>query len=220
MRNIFFNDDAQVKDISAETSVFGVYGPRAAEMLAGAGFPEVELPPHHWRQAEVAGVTAYIHRTDPIAGGGYFVIATAAEGEAVLEALQVAGLPLVDDSTYDYLRIEAGRPRFSRELTLDYIPLEAGLWEDVSFNKGCYTGQEIIARMESRGKLAKRLVRLRPSAPVEPGTEIAAGGRPVGSITSAADGPAGPVALGYVKTAALAEGAALAAGQINLMVAG
>lgn len=72
--------------------------------------------------------------------------------------------------------------------------------------------------MESRGKLAKRLVRLRPDGPVEPGAEIVAGGRVVGSITSAADGPAGPVALGYVKTAALAEGAALFAGDIALVV--
>src|SRR5690606_24951892 len=86
-------------------------------------------------------------------------------------------------------------------------------------NKGCYTGQEIIARMESRGKLAKRLTGLRPDAPVERGAEITAGGRAVGSITSAADGPAGPLALGYVKTAALAEGTPLAGGQITLTVA-
>jgi len=127
-------------------------------------------------------------------------------------------LPPIDEAAYDYLRIEAGLPRFGRELTLDYIPLEAGLWADVSFSKGCYVGQEIIARMESRGKLAKRLVRLRPDAPLEPGATISAGSRTVGAITSAADGPAGSLALGYVKTAALTEGAALVAGDIPLNV--
>ncbi len=218
MRNIFFNDDVQVRDISGETVVFGVYGPRAAEGLVAAGFPEVDIPLHHWRQAEVGGVTAYVHRADPIAGGGYFVTATAAGREALAAALSAAGLPPIDEAAYDYLRIEAGLPRFGRELTLDYIPLEAGLWADVSFSKGCYVGQEIIARMESRGKLAKRLVRLRPDAPLEPGATISAGSRTVGAITSAADGPAGPLALGYVKTAALTEGAALVAGDIPLNV--
>jgi folate-binding Fe-S cluster repair protein YgfZ len=72
--------------------------------------------------------------------------------------------------------------------------------------------------MESRGKLAKRLVRLRPDAPVQPGAEITAAGRSVGTITSAADGPAGPIALGYVKTSALTEGAPLSVGDVDLFV--
>ncbi len=216
MRNIFFNDDVQLKNITAETIVFGVYGPRATERLAVAGFAETEMPLHHWRAAEIGGATAYLHRTDPIAGGGYFVTASADDREALLAALLAAGLPQIDEAAYDYLRIEAGLPRFGRELALDYIPLEAGLWDDVSFSKGCYVGQEIIARMESRGKLAKRLVRLRPGAPVEPGAAITAGGRPAGTITSAAGGPAGPVALGYVRTAALNDGAALTVGDVAL----
>jgi aminomethyltransferase len=94
-------------------------------------------------------------------------------------------------------------------LTGDYIPLEAGLWDDVSFNKGCYIGQEIIARMESRGKLAKKLMKLRPSAPVAAGATLRANGKTAGTITSAAVGPDGPVALGYVKTAVLQEGGVL-----------
>jgi aminomethyltransferase len=146
------------------------------------------------------------------------ITAGAPDREALRDALSAAGVIPIDDDAYDYLRIEAGRPRLGRELTLDYIPLEADLWADVSFSKGCYTGQEIIARMESRGKLAKRLMRLRPAALVAAGTEITAAGRPVGTITSAADGPAGPLALGYVKTNALAGGDALSAGGVGLML--
>lgn len=204
MRNVFFNDDFHLTDISAETAVMGVYGPRAADLLTAAGFDDPrDLPRHHWRQATLGDATAYVHRTDPIAGDGYFVTCQSADGPAVSEALLAAGIVPIDEAAYDYLRIESGQPRFGRELTLDYIPLEAGLWDDVSFHKGCYTGQEIIARMESRGKLAKRLVALRPAAAVEAGSAIMAGGREVGSVTSAADGPAGPLALGYVRTAAL-----------------
>ncbi|WP_374689637.1 folate-binding protein YgfZ [Promineifilum sp.] len=230
LRNVFFNDDFQLEDLSAQTVVFGIYGPRAGEMLAAAGFPEVMLPLHHWREAQIGGATAYLHRADPIAGDGYLVTANADDREAVWAALVAAGLTPIDDAAYDYLRIEAGRPRFGRELTLDYIPLEAGLWDDVSFHKGCYTGQEIIARMESRGKLAKRLVRLQPrpdrsatsgraeTYQVLPGTEIVAGDRPAGTITSAAEGPAGLLALGYVKTTVLDQGAELLAGDVRLSV--
>jgi len=112
MRNIFFNDDAQLLDISAETSVFGVYGPRAAELLVAAGFPEVEIPLHHWRQATIGGATAavataYLHRTDPIAGGGYLVTGNTSDHEAIRAALLTAGLTPIDEAAYDYLRIEA-----------------------------------------------------------------------------------------------------------------
>jgi aminomethyltransferase len=127
----------------------------------------------------------------------------AAEKEALQQHLLDTGIMPVDEATFDYLRIEAGLPRFGRELTLDYIPLEANLWPDVSFTKGCYTGQEIIARMESRGRLAKRLVRLRAAEPVAAGTPVMANGKEVGSITSAAVGLEETVALGYIKTGVL-----------------
>ena len=61
MRFVFFNDDFHVQDLSAETAVFAIYGPQAGTKLAQAGFAEVELPLHHWRQTEVVGVTAYLH---------------------------------------------------------------------------------------------------------------------------------------------------------------
>ena len=70
-------------------------------------------------------------------------------------------------------------------MTESYIPLEANLWAAVSFTKGCYIGQEIIARMESRGKLARRLVGLRLDAPVEVGAEVQGQAGAVGTVTSA-----------------------------------
>ena len=59
-----------------------------------------------------------------------------------------------------FYRIESGVPRFGAEISQETIPLEVGLWDEVSFRKGCFTGQEILARMESRGQLARRLVLL------------------------------------------------------------
>lgn len=237
-RNIFFNDDVQVRDLSPDMAIFGVYGPQARETLGALGLDQAkDLPLHHWTDpgprapnllsfpTPITAETAFapvpytFHRADPLGGDGYLIVVPADVAGSLLDVLSItSSLTAIDDAAYDYLRIEAGRPRFGRELTLDYIPLEAGLWDDVSFHKGCYTGQEIIARMESRGKLAKRLVRLRPDAPVAAGMAITAAGRPAGTITSAASGPAGPLALGYVKTAALGEGTPLAAGDVPLTV--
>ncbi|NJN54376.1 MAG: hypothetical protein HC804_06235 [Anaerolineae bacterium] len=134
-------------------------------ILTAVGFSDEELPLHHWRECRINGRTAYLHRTDPINGDGYFVMCQQVDKETVWQLLCQSGLVVADEAAFDFLRIEAGLPRYGRELTLDYIPLEADLWDDVSFSKGCYTGQEIIARMESRGKLAKRLSKLQPESP-------------------------------------------------------
>ncbi len=206
MRFVFFNDDFHIEDLSADTAVFALYGPQARSRLTAAGFPDEALPLHHWRQCQVngepeaaSGRTAYLHRTDPLNGDGYFVMCQLADRDAIWEHLVNQGIAVADEAAFDFLRIEAGMPRYGRELTLDYIPLEADLWADVSFSKGCYTGQEIIARMESRGKLAKRLTRLQPDSPVQPGDDILQDGKKVGTYTSVAAGPNGLVALGYVK---------------------
>jgi aminomethyltransferase len=205
MRFVFFQDDFHLQDVSADTAIFGIYGCQASKMLSAAGFPETELPLHHWRLHEIAGVMAYIHRTDPVAGDGYFVMCSTEGKESLRTHLLQVGIIPADEPTFELLRIESGLKRFGHELTSEYIPLEADLWDDVSFSKGCYIGQEIIARMESRGRLAKRLVKLRPAAPVGSGAEITAGGKKAGKITSVAIGPSGPVALGFVKTAILDE---------------
>lgn len=203
MRYVFFQDDFHIEDISADTAIFGVYGPQAKERLAAFGFPEVEIPLHHWRAVEMEGATVYLHRTDPVAGDGYFVMCHASEKASLEGRLLGSGLVPVDGDMFELLRIESGLKRLGHELSLDYIPLEADLWPDVSFTKGCYIGQEIIARMESRGRLAKRLARLYPAAPVEVGAEIKAGDKVVGTVTSAAAGPEGAVALGFIKTSVL-----------------
>lgn len=214
MRFVFFNDDFQIEDLSGKTAVFGIYGPQASTKLSDAGFPETDLPLHHWRQVEVAGVEAYLHRTDPVAGDGYFVMCQEADREALWQHLVDSGLVVADAEAYEFLRIESGQPRFGHELTQDYIPLETGLWDDVSFSKGCYIGQEIIARMESRNRLAKKMVKLAPSAPVAVGAALTANGKKAGTLTSTS----GSVALGYVKTAVLEAGGDLFVGETAVTI--
>lgn len=202
-RFVFYMDDFTVEDLSAETAMLAVYGHQAKPMMANLFGEAAELSLFHWKRCELAGITFYLHRTDPVAGDGYFITCSMDDKVAVWRHLVAAGITPASAEMFEYLRIESGLPRFGRELTTDYIPLEANLWSDVSFNKGCYTGQEIIARMESRGRLAKKLVRLRASGPVQIGDELNADGKKAGTITSAGDGPAGFLALGYVRTAVL-----------------
>jgi tRNA-modifying protein YgfZ len=215
MRFVFFMDDFHIEDLTADTFIFGVYGCKAGQMLAGLFTADIAgLPRHHWRQTEYQGTAVYLHKTDPIAGDGYFVMGRTKDQAAIQAALQGGGIVPIDEELFDYLRIESGQPRFGRELTTDYIPLEANLWDDVSFNKGCYTGQEIIARMESRGRIAKQLVRLSLEAPVGNGTELKASGKKAGTVTSIAEGPQGAVALAYVKSVFLENGDTITAEDI------
>ena len=112
----------------------------------------------------------------------------------VLDA-ELDGEPIGDDEL-ERLRVAAGTPRFGREIDDRVLPAEAGLTERaVSFTKGCYPGQEPIARQHYRGKLNRRLRVLELSGPVEPEAELALGEKKVGRVTSVADG----LALAYVR---------------------
>jgi folate-binding protein YgfZ len=112
-----------------------------------------------------------------------------------------AGLFAADPAAYEVRRIEAGLPRMGAELTERTIPAEAGVVEaSVSFTKGCYTGQELVARIDSRGSnVPRRLRGLVMDTVVPAGTAVESSGRPVGSLTSTARHPDGHgVALGYI----------------------
>lgn len=124
--------------------------------------------------------------------------------EAALDAAAVDDAPIVrgDAETLDVMRIEAGLPALGRELDEEVLPPEARLERAISTTKGCYVGQEIVARLRARGQVNHLLVGLAlevDALPVE-GTVLTADGRPTGEITSRAESPAlGPIALGYVR---------------------
>ena len=104
---------------------------------------------------------------------------------------------------YEVLRVKEGAPVYDRELGDDYNPLEAGLWGSISFTKGCYIGQEVIARLDTYQKLQKHLVSLSFSseAGIDAGVRLSREGREVGQVTSAARVPTtgATIGLGYVR---------------------
>jgi len=198
-RHIFFNDDVQVHDVANEIGLISIYGKQANEIASKlTGHDMSELSLHHWQSIDS---DTLIIRADAIAGDGFHIWTQSAEriGELWQAAIDAGALP-IGERAFDLLRVESGRPRYGVELSKDFIPLEVALWDDVSFTKGCYTGQEIIARMESRKRLAKKLVGLRSVGAITPGKSIRADGRSIGKVTSAAKRPNGDsIALGVIK---------------------
>lgn len=218
-RNIFFNDEARLNDLAPATRQFVLHGAQADEIgnrLAPA------LAPLHAADVDIAGASVTVLRDKPICGGHWRLIVPNEAAEAVWGALLSSGDLVPSGSlTYNVLRIRAGRPGVGRELNTDYIPLELGLWDEVSFTKGCYTGQEIIARMESRGRLAKALVTLRLGAAVEAPATVSLEGRAVGTLTSSVQTPDGEfLGMAVLKLGAAVPGTTVSIGGTTAEIKG
>ena len=158
---------------------------------------------HTNRRDEIAGQPVVLVRTDV----GVDVFVPAGSRDAVAAALAV---PEVDEATAEIVRIERGRPRYGIELDDGVIPQEAGINERaVSFTKGCYVGQETVARLHYRGKPNRHLRGLRLSGPASTGDALRLGEKEVGRLASVAVSPVhGPIALALVRREA-APGATL-----------
>jgi folate-binding protein YgfZ len=117
--------------------------------------------------------------------------------DAAVDALRdLLGLPVIDGPGYERARIEAGVPRMGADLDERTIPQEAGLERDaVSFTKGCFVGQELVCRIDTRGHVNRLLRRLRATEALEPGAEVSYGDKVVGVVTSAV----GEVALAMLR---------------------
>lgn len=197
--------EVEVADLSAERAILSLIGPRSAEVVATAGLPE-----HASRPATVHGVDCLLAGTVD----GLDLIADRGAADRLREALSEAGAVEVGPAAVEILWIEAGRPRFGAEMGTETMPAEAGIVERaVSFEKGCYIGQEPVARLHYRGRPNRRLRGLRLSAPVEAGAALRLGEQEVGRIGSACVSPAhGPIALAIVRREA-EPGDELAAGE-------
>ncbi len=203
-RNIFFGDDARVTNLAATTSEFDLHGPQADAIMNLLVPDSASLPSYHSQDAVLADTPVFIARRKPLNGTRWTIIMpienAADVWSHIIERDAAHGLLPAGSLTFNTLRIRAGVPGVGRELSQDYIPLEVGLWDEVSFKKGCYTGQEIIARMESRGRLANTIVALRLSAMVESPADIYHEGRTSGRLTSSAVSPDGEIfAIGVIK---------------------
>jgi len=202
--------DVELHKRTLECGLVSLVGPDAR---AAAGAPDLPAEEHRHRPAELGGAPVRLIATDL----GVDVLCDAGDTARVIAALTAAGAVPVDEAAAEVRRVETGRPRFGVDLDDSVIPQEAGLNERaVSFTKGCYVGQETVARLFYRGKPNRHLRGLRLSGPAPSGAPLRLGEREVGRIGSVAASPAlGPIALALVRREA-EPGSTLAVGDAGV----
>ncbi|MBL9141633.1 MAG: aminomethyltransferase family protein [Phycisphaerae bacterium] len=236
LEEFIFGEDVQVVDDAAAWARLSVHGPGGTALLQEAGANTDALRAlgvdRSCVQLQLVGADVVVARRDQCAGPGLELWVPMAHAAAVWDALvsqhdqAEAGRRRARPAgwyAYNIARIEGGTPLFRIDFGVDNLPHETGvLRERVSFQKGCYLGQEVVARMESLGHPKQRLVALRteqdllPTAgsPVFERAADGEPGNPVGAITSSALSPmlgAAPIAFAMVKYAHSDAGATLVA---------
>jgi tRNA-modifying protein YgfZ len=177
---IFWNDELEVSDLSVETVQFGLFGPGAVKWLAdAAGVVLDDLQPYAWCSGSIGGTPVMIQRGGALEAPDWTIIA-AAKYMDELRAILTATASALNEGQAEVRRVEKGIPAWGSELSDQVTPLEAGLRDALSDNKGCYTGQEVIARQLNYDKVTRRMVGLLlpADAPIAElrGATIAAGG--------------------------------------------
>lgn len=191
-------DDVTLTDESSQWGVLGVEGPESASVMKKLGAPapgepwDIEI----WEGGLVAAVSA-------TGASGFRIFVPAAEKEDMIARLQAAGVPEADNEEVNVVRLEHGKPRYGVDISERYLTQETNQMHAISFAKGCYLGQEIVERVRSRAQIHRMLhpVRIRSSNAPSTGKKLAAEGKDVAEITSAAFSPAlrEVVALAYVR---------------------
>jgi folate-binding protein YgfZ len=184
--------DVELHKRTVERGLLSLIGPGAREAVGDYPLGPRE---HDNAPAEIGGVPVRLVTT----ADGIDVICDAERTAEVKAAL--GGVPEVSEAAAEIVRVEAGRPRYGIDLDDSVIPQEAGLNERaVSFTKGCYVGQETVARLFYRGKPNRHLRGLRLSVPAATGEPVRLGEREVGRLGSFVVSPAlGPIALALVR---------------------
>jgi aminomethyltransferase len=197
---IFFQDDVRLSLFEAGWTHWGLYGPSAAAQAGDFLESHMLLADGELKTIEAG----YAWSAEARLGPGVELLLDPDGTARAEDAWPDRHADSVDGLVFDVLRIERGVPAAGREILEDTIPLEADLWDAVSFTKGCYIGQEIIARLESRGRLAKRLSGVRLDSEAAPPLDLLQAGHRVGRLTSVGHSPElGWIGLALAKPSAL-----------------
>ncbi|HEX7291160.1 MAG TPA: folate-binding protein [Conexibacter sp.] len=204
--------DAELHKRTLQHGLVSLVGPEARRIAGAEALPQEE---HANAALDVDDIPARAIATDL----GVDLLCEAERTPALIAALTARGAQQVPEAAVEALRVECGRPRYGVDLDDSTIPQEAGLNERaVSFEKGCYVGQETVARLFYKGKPNRHLRGVRLSAPVEPGTELTAGDKVVGRLGSVVRSPDhGPIGLALVRRE-VEPGAELVAGAASATV--
>jgi folate-binding protein YgfZ len=215
-------DDVQLVDIAALYGLISAQGPKAAEVLKQAGLPipEGEL---HWSAVAEENGEIYVMRNSRFGFGGFDIFVPVPSLEQLAIQLESALKDIsgrwAGFSALEIARIENGIPRFGADMNESNLAPEAEIQDRaISYAKGCYIGQEIIARLRTYGQTTKslRLLRLPSEGNTlpDPGTKLFKSGKEIGYITSSTLSPkhGAKIALGYVRKETNAPGEKLSLG--------
>jgi tRNA-modifying protein YgfZ len=200
------SEQVAIADRTLDFGQLYLAGPRAGELLARIG---VEQVPDNSilscsSKAMVAHDSVQIQRNDLLGISGYALISPADRTEAVFHMVHAAGASLAGNQCYNMLRVEAGTPAYGVDIDESNLPHEVGrIDRAVSFTKGCYIGQETVARIRTYGHVNRSLagIKLMGAECALHGVKILRDGKEVGFITSSVYSPrvGTAVALGYVR---------------------
>ncbi len=184
--------EVTLEDVSGERAILSLIGPRSVELAGSAPLSEHASGPTSIEGIECLAVGTAL---------GIDLIAAVTDRERLRAALGEAGAPEVGADAVEILRIEAGTPRFGSEMDTATMPAEAGIvGTAVNFEKGCYIGQETVARLHYKGKPNRHLRGLRLSAPAQPGATLALAEKEVGKLGGSCVSPIlGPIGLAIVR---------------------
>jgi folate-binding protein YgfZ len=198
-QRIFFMDKVSVEDLSSHSVQIELSGPGAAGSLRSIGITSPAGLGDYLGGAQ-DGALWQVFRLPDLVGERYLLLTDQAGGEKLRRDLASQGIIEIDRLVYDTLRVEAGLPGGDTELTEAYTPLETGLEYAISDQKGCYTGQEVIARQITYDKVTQRLAGIKLDFPAQAGAPIWAEGKRAGTLTSSVLSPRfGPVGLGVIR---------------------
>jgi len=193
LRTYSIGREVEIEDVTERWAIISLIGPRSGELSGFDGLgPEHIQRFRRWDGIDVLGVATDV---------GIDLIVNAEDAAALEGMLGAAGAVQVTDGAAEIVRVESGRPRFGLDMGPEHMPAEAGIVERaVNFEKGCYIGQEPVARLHYRGKPNRTLRGLRLSGPASPGEPLLLGEKEVGAIGTSCLSPAhGAIALAIVR---------------------
>lgn len=222
---IFPFDKVEVADISANYALLTLIGSDSDRVLAQLGVNNLsDLAPYNHQLITIDDVPIRIGVGSDLALPGYNLIVPVANADKIRSLICDQEVQEIGDREWEELRIIQGRPAPDQELTEDYNPLEAGLWQTISFEKGCYIGQETIARLNTYNGVKQKLWGVKFDTSnhqaiaenlLTVGTPIIIEGKKVGVLTSFTIIDQEPRGLAYVRTKAGEVGSSIKIGEFS-----
>ncbi|VEP14225.1 Folate-binding protein YgfZ [Hyella patelloides LEGE 07179] len=200
---IFPFDKVKLADVSEQYALITLIGAESPDLIQKLFDIDLkESPEGNHQLAIINDITLRIAVGSDLGLPGYNLIIPQENAATIRSLLVDNNVSEMDSDSWEQLRILQGRPAPDKELTEDYNPLEAGLWHTISFDKGCYIGQETIARLDTYNGVKQKLWGVKLDNPVSPETPVMVEDKKVGVLTSCTKSDTGLFGLAYVRTKA------------------